>query len=229
MTASHVETEPRLLLGSARRFSPRCCGASSRRRSRHMSRQWDEAETFPRELYEKAAAARAAGLGFPEEYGGARTDRFIRHHRGEELARAGSGGVIASLKSHHRRAADRACRQRGAQGARAAGHHRRQEDIGAGDHRTGRRLGRGQARPSRGATAIITWSTARRSSSPPACAPIISPSRSAPARRGRGGIRCCWSSATRPVSRAAPEENGLVGVRYREAAFRRLPRTAPAT
>ena len=31
---------------------------------------WDEAETFPRELYDKAAAIGLLGLGFPAEYGG---------------------------------------------------------------------------------------------------------------------------------------------------------------
>ena len=30
----------------------------------------DEAATFPRELYKKAAAIGMLGLGFPEEYGG---------------------------------------------------------------------------------------------------------------------------------------------------------------
>ncbi len=61
---------------------------------------WDEAETFPRELYRKAAAVGLIGLGFPEEYGGVPGDPFHRIVASQELARAGSGGVSASLMSH---------------------------------------------------------------------------------------------------------------------------------
>jgi acyl-CoA dehydrogenase len=32
--------------------------------------EWDEAETFPRSLYERAAEMGIQGLGYPEEYGG---------------------------------------------------------------------------------------------------------------------------------------------------------------
>ena len=39
--------------------------------------EWDEAETFPRELYKKAAAIGMLGLGFPEEYGGSGGDVFF--------------------------------------------------------------------------------------------------------------------------------------------------------
>ncbi len=63
--------------------------------------QWDEAETFPRELYEKAAEIGLLGLGFPEEYGGTpEVDAFYHLIVSEELARAGSGGLMASLLSH---------------------------------------------------------------------------------------------------------------------------------
>ena len=61
---------------------------------------WDEAETFPRELYKKAAGAGLLGLGFPEEYGGFETDVFFRVILSEELAASGCGGVCASLMSH---------------------------------------------------------------------------------------------------------------------------------
>jgi len=61
---------------------------------------WDEAETFPRELYEKAAAIGLLGLGFPEEYGGTQVDNFMWIVAVQELARAGAGGVSASLKSN---------------------------------------------------------------------------------------------------------------------------------
>ncbi|GGC69761.1 acyl-CoA dehydrogenase family protein [Undibacterium terreum] len=62
---------------------------------------WDEAASFPRELYQEAAAVGLLGLGFPEQYGGAPdVDAFYHLIASEELARAGSGGVIASLMSH---------------------------------------------------------------------------------------------------------------------------------
>jgi len=62
--------------------------------------QWDEAGEFPRELYKKAADAGMLGLGFPEEYGGTPADYFFRIVSAEEFARAGCGGVSASLFSH---------------------------------------------------------------------------------------------------------------------------------
>ena len=61
---------------------------------------WDEAEGFPRELYQKAAAIGLLGMGYPEEYGGTPADLFHSIVASQELARAGSGGLIASLKSH---------------------------------------------------------------------------------------------------------------------------------
>ncbi|HUN51110.1 MAG TPA: acyl-CoA dehydrogenase family protein [Candidatus Sulfotelmatobacter sp.] len=62
--------------------------------------EWDEAGGFPRDLYRKAAAVGLLGLGFPEEYGGLPTDRFFAVIASQELARAGAGGVSASLMSH---------------------------------------------------------------------------------------------------------------------------------
>jgi len=61
---------------------------------------WDEAESFPRELYRKAADAGLLGLGFPEEYGGIPGDLFHELAMNEELTRCGSGGILASLFSH---------------------------------------------------------------------------------------------------------------------------------
>jgi acyl-CoA dehydrogenase len=55
--------------------------------------QWDEAEGFPRELYEKAAAVGLLGLGFPEEFGGTPADLFMWIVVAQELARPGAGGV----------------------------------------------------------------------------------------------------------------------------------------
>jgi len=61
---------------------------------------WDEAETFPRELYVRAAEVGLLALGFPEEFGGAVTDSFFGIIAAQELARAGAGGISASLQSH---------------------------------------------------------------------------------------------------------------------------------
>jgi acyl-CoA dehydrogenase len=61
---------------------------------------WDEAGTFPRALYAKAADAGLIGLGYPEEYGGTPAPMRLRLVATEEVARAGSGGLMASLFSH---------------------------------------------------------------------------------------------------------------------------------
>jgi acyl-CoA dehydrogenase len=62
--------------------------------------EWDEAEEFPRALYRRAAELGLPGIGYPEEYGGTPADGFYSLIVSEELARAGSGGLIASLLSH---------------------------------------------------------------------------------------------------------------------------------
>ncbi|GGC87375.1 acyl-CoA dehydrogenase family protein [Chelatococcus reniformis] len=58
--------------------------------------EWDEAGTFPRSLYEEAAAAGILQVGLPEEYGGFGhwAYRAIVFH---EFGRAAAGGVWASL------------------------------------------------------------------------------------------------------------------------------------
>jgi acyl-CoA dehydrogenase len=61
---------------------------------------WDEAETFPRELYQKAAAIGLLQMGFPAAYGGIEADVFYRIIAAQELARAGAGGISAGLNSH---------------------------------------------------------------------------------------------------------------------------------
>ena len=62
--------------------------------------EWDEAETFPRSLYRRAAEMGIQGLGYPEEYGGTPADLFYQLVVAEEFARCGGGGVQASLNSH---------------------------------------------------------------------------------------------------------------------------------
>jgi len=62
---------------------------------------WDEAGTFPRDLYRRAAHLGLLGLGYPEAYGGTPADTWFRLIATEEIARAGSGGLMASLFSHN--------------------------------------------------------------------------------------------------------------------------------
>ena len=62
--------------------------------------EWDEAESFPRELYRKAAELGILGVGYDEVYGGTPADVFYHLIASEEIARCGSGGVAASLFSH---------------------------------------------------------------------------------------------------------------------------------
>lgn len=63
--------------------------------------EWEEAGTFPRELYQKAAQIGLLQLGYPEEYGGVpKPDIFFDVVTSLELARIGGGGVHPSLGSH---------------------------------------------------------------------------------------------------------------------------------
>jgi len=62
--------------------------------------QWEEAESFPRELYLKAGAAGILGMGYPEALGGSHEgDLFAKVAASEELMRCGSGGLVAGLGS----------------------------------------------------------------------------------------------------------------------------------
>ena len=66
---------------------------------------WDKAESFPRDLYRKAADVGLLGLGFPEEYGGiAGTDTFHRldRERRTRPVRLGRSGRLADV-AHDRR------------------------------------------------------------------------------------------------------------------------------
>ena len=62
--------------------------------------QWEKAGEFPRQLYREAAALGILGLGYPEAYGGIEADIFFEIIAFQEVARAGAGGVNASLFSH---------------------------------------------------------------------------------------------------------------------------------
>lgn len=66
----------------------------------HLER-WEAERQLPRELHRKAAEAGLLQIGFPEALGGTEVpDLFYMITLTEELARAGSGGLIASLMSH---------------------------------------------------------------------------------------------------------------------------------
>jgi acyl-CoA dehydrogenase len=61
---------------------------------------WEEAGEFPRSLYAKAGEMGLLGIGYPEALGGTPADPFHRIVVTDELARPGSGGIIAGLLSH---------------------------------------------------------------------------------------------------------------------------------
>jgi acyl-CoA dehydrogenase len=63
--------------------------------------EWEEAGTFPRELYQQAADIGILGVGYPEEWDGTPGDLFLQIAVWEELMRPGSGGLSASLGSLH--------------------------------------------------------------------------------------------------------------------------------
>ncbi|MBK8071399.1 MAG: acyl-CoA dehydrogenase family protein [Ramlibacter sp.] len=63
---------------------------------------WDEAGTFPRTLYARAAEVGLLGLGYPEALGGAPAPFALRNAVSLALSRhCGSGGLLASLFSHN--------------------------------------------------------------------------------------------------------------------------------
>ena len=64
--------------------------------------EWDEAGAFPRTLHKQAAEFGLIGLGVPERYGGIEEGVDVFHSiiASEELARAGSGGLVAGLMTH---------------------------------------------------------------------------------------------------------------------------------
>ena len=58
---------------------------------------WEEQESFPRDLYNKAGEAGFLGMGLPEEYGGTPCDLFHEIVYAEEITRCGSVGVASGL------------------------------------------------------------------------------------------------------------------------------------
>lgn len=64
-------------------------------------REWDEAGSFPHELYRRAAQMGLLQLGYPEHLGGTPCAFAFRLVAAQEIARSGSGGLMASLFSHN--------------------------------------------------------------------------------------------------------------------------------
>lgn len=63
--------------------------------------QWEREGTLPRELHCHAAEAGVLQIGFPEAWGGIEVpDLFYELVAIDELARTGSGGIIAGLMTH---------------------------------------------------------------------------------------------------------------------------------
>ncbi len=58
---------------------------------------WEEAESFPRSVFERAGELGILGAHFPEEVGGSGGDFWFSVVKAEELGACGSGGVCLSL------------------------------------------------------------------------------------------------------------------------------------
>lgn len=62
--------------------------------------EWEEAGTFPLEIYKIFGDAGLSGIGYPEALGGyGEGDVFLKIAASEEMMRSGSGGLVASLGS----------------------------------------------------------------------------------------------------------------------------------
>ena len=64
------------------------------------AQQWEDERWFPDELFGKLAAQGLLGLKYPEEYGGQGGDYLHDAVLCEEMARIGSGGTAAGLGAH---------------------------------------------------------------------------------------------------------------------------------
>jgi acyl-CoA dehydrogenase len=61
---------------------------------------WEAAQEFPRELFNRMGELGFLGLSYPEEYGGQGGDSVHGAVFAEEMARCGSGGVSAGIGGH---------------------------------------------------------------------------------------------------------------------------------
>lgn len=62
--------------------------------------EWEAKGELPRAVFRKSSEIGIRGLGFPEAFGGTPGDNFFQIALYEELARAGSGGIVAALTIH---------------------------------------------------------------------------------------------------------------------------------
>ena len=60
---------------------------------------WEEQNTFPREIYKMAGGGGVLGIGFDEKYGGTKADVFHKLVFSEEIMRSTSAGLVSSLGS----------------------------------------------------------------------------------------------------------------------------------
>jgi acyl-CoA dehydrogenase len=70
------------------------------REIRPHASDWEAAEEFPRELFNRMGELGFLGLSYPEEYGGQGGDSIHGAVFAEEMARCGSGGVSAGIGGH---------------------------------------------------------------------------------------------------------------------------------
>jgi acyl-CoA dehydrogenase len=85
------------LLDESHRLFRQTCLRFAENEIRPHAQQWEEDESFPAELYAKAAAAGIVGAEFPESYGGGGGDLLHAVVSVEALLTGGSSGVVAGL------------------------------------------------------------------------------------------------------------------------------------
>ena len=184
------------------------------------------ARALSQSLRDRAARARLPG----------RIWRRARRPVHEDRGVAGAGacrrrrGQREPDEPHHRLAADRARREAGGQGEGAAAGAVRREDFGARDHRAQRRLRRRQSSHQGAARRRPLCRQRREDVHHLGHAGRLSDGRGAHRRRGAGWRQYAADRRRHagPVAHET-EEDGLVGVGHRDAAFRRVPRTVPKT
>ncbi len=209
-------------------------------------REWDEPASFRAACISARRNSGLLGLGYPEDLGGTPASQRMRNALTLALARHGaSGGVFAGLFSHNiglppvlRHGIAEACSARSCRRCCAARRSPRWPSPSPVAARTWRRCA-----PRRGATATTTSSTAKRSSSPPACGPTSSPWRCAPAKRrldelddsrrngagARGISLIVVPGDSKGLSRTPLHKMGWHVLRHRAAALRRRARAGAVT
>lgn len=90
----------RPFLGESHLLFYQTCRRFAEREIAPYAVEWEEAETFPRSLHQKAAEAGILGAELPEEYGGGGGDVFHVVMSLEALLRGGSTGVTVGLGTH---------------------------------------------------------------------------------------------------------------------------------